>query len=276
MAKSPAFSYYPRDILADTLHLTTEQFGAYSKLLAVAWLGVEGSPQGYLPADEDHLPKLAGLTAARWRKIGAPVLALFKRDDSGRLFHKRLLAEIDRQQQRSESARGSARRRWEKGADSHTDRTSSAMRTHCVGNAAREAADANADAKLGKREREGERVPPGDSGRWAPYRRLLAGLYPAARLPGSEAGAAWEAIDAALLEVADRGELPAALEFGLVLWQWAHSDDWAQEEGRFVPAPEVWIRRDCRRTPRRFSAHLVDPGGWRRQAEVVELLGAAA
>lgn len=275
MAKSPAFSLYPRDILADTLHLTTEQFGAYCKLLFVAWIGVEDAPQGFLPV-EDRLPALAGVAPRRWRKIGAPVLALFKRDDAGRLFHGRLLKELERQRERSTSARDSARRRWEKGERSHSPRTDSALRSHSDGNAAREAADANADAdaKAGKREREGERVLAGPDP-WGAYRRLLVGLYPPARLPGATAGTSWEAVDDALLEASGRDRLPAPLDFGIVLWRWAHSDDWAEQDGRFVPTPEVWIRRDCCKSPRRFPEH-VDPGGWRCQAEVVGLLGAAA
>lgn len=290
---------YPRDLLADTLHLTLEQFGAYSKLLFVAWVGVEQAEQGYLPAD-DRLPAILGITPARWRKIGAPVLALFREDEDGRRFNKRLLAELDRQRERSASARDSARRRWEPwdgepsesrkpnrdGAPSVSESRkkvgeppslddANALRRQCGGDAAREAADANAYAVVGKREREGERVqPPPDRGPdLAPYRRLLRVLHP--RAPELDDLAAWATIDAALRDQAQRGRLPPAAEFGAWLWRWSQSGDWREQDGRFVPPPATYVRRDSWRLPRQFAAES-DPGGWQAHAEVARILAGIA
>jgi len=57
--------------LANTIHLTTHEFGACSLLLIAMWRA-----GGSLPADDKHLCRMAHLTAAQWRRV-KPVLMPF-------------------------------------------------------------------------------------------------------------------------------------------------------------------------------------------------------
>lgn len=270
--KSPAFSLYARDILADCLHLSTEQFGAYCRLLFIAWIGVDGAPQGFLPSNESSYPALAGVAPPRWRKIGAPVLALFRRDDAGRVYSKRLLEELARQRQRSDAARGSAERRWHRSGAPSASKDANALRTHCDGDASD--ADAAADANAVSREREREGEGAGAPVDLAPYRRLLAAFYPPTRLQEALADGGWEPIDSALASAAAAGRLPAPSDFGFSLRVWALSEDWRDQGGRFVPTPERFVAR--RRFARRPRSTREDPGGWLTMREVAEALAGAA
>jgi uncharacterized protein YdaU (DUF1376 family) len=102
---------YPKDFLADTQLLSAEEVGAYWLLCCSAWVGLPGYEQGFLPADDRSLATLARLTPERWELIGTPIRAMFAVDEEGRLFHKRLLRELEHQQARSAVARQSALRR---------------------------------------------------------------------------------------------------------------------------------------------------------------------
>lgn len=142
--KSPAFSYYPKDLLTDTAHLSAEQFGAYWRLTSYAWVGIAGHPQGYLPNDQVILAKLAGVDPRRWRSISPTVLVLFQQRD-GLLFHKRLLSELENQRQKSASARESADKRWQSGRNASASNSDSER--ICERNAAGAVADEDEDAK---------------------------------------------------------------------------------------------------------------------------------
>jgi uncharacterized protein YdaU (DUF1376 family) len=258
--KSPAYSRYPKDFLADTQLLSTEQVGAYQLLLDSAWIGLPGMEQGFLPDDDEALARLARLPLARWRRIGAPVRALFRANGEGALFHKRLLEELARQQARSSKASESATRRWESGArgEHSSERNSAplAMRTHSEGNAIKAAAAANADEEAdsvlgGEGEREGERSASFDP---TPYLAAVLGLYPRHRVPlpgdGRERGPWRDDLVAALVDVG--AELPDPLDFACRLFAWTESEDWREKGGRYVPPADRYVRRgDWAKEPRR-------------------------
>lgn len=103
MRKAPAFQLYARDAIADTLHLSTEEFGAYFRLLFQAWIGVANVPQGHLPTDDLKLRKMTGMSASAWAKSRGNVLDLYTlADDGSTYYHPRLLEELERQQRVSE------------------------------------------------------------------------------------------------------------------------------------------------------------------------------
>lgn len=73
-SKSPAFQYYPRDILADSqiALMTLEEFGAYWKLVSFRWL------ERSLPHDEKRLAKLLGITPNKFKKLWPAMESFFK------------------------------------------------------------------------------------------------------------------------------------------------------------------------------------------------------
>lgn len=76
------------DYLRDTMHLTTQQHGAYLLLLASYW-----TRQGPLPDDDATLAAIAKLSRADWARI-KPTIAMFFRIDGGLWHQKRADYEI--------------------------------------------------------------------------------------------------------------------------------------------------------------------------------------
>lgn len=101
---------YIGDYLADTMHLTCEQSGAYLHLLMHYWRC--GSP----PANDAVLSSITRLKLARFRKHKSTLLSFFQ-VRGGKLVHKRVDAEKAKAEQhakrRSEKARTAAKARWE-------------------------------------------------------------------------------------------------------------------------------------------------------------------
>ena len=94
---------YVADYLGDTRLLTTEQHGAYLLLLMAMW-----RTDGVLPDDDAKLARIAGLTTARWRKIGGDVLAFFT-PCAGGLTQARLSVELTISNEKSEKNSQSGR-----------------------------------------------------------------------------------------------------------------------------------------------------------------------
>lgn len=116
MVKSPAFQFYPKDLLADTAHLSTEAFGAYWKLISYAWVGIAGCDQGTLPKDDEALAMLTGLGGDGWQRVKSRVLALFVEADD-HYTHKRLASEKVAQTARRRQTKRAAKIRWNKEKD---------------------------------------------------------------------------------------------------------------------------------------------------------------
>lgn len=95
MSAPPFMQLYVSDYLGDTLHLTTEQHGAYMLLLLAMWNG-----GGDLPADPKFLCRVTRCTASRWARIGADVMAFFT-VENGRLTNARLGLELKKAQEKS-------------------------------------------------------------------------------------------------------------------------------------------------------------------------------
>lgn len=111
--KSPAFQRYPKDYLGDELvmRMTLEEEGAYNRLMDFAWL------EGSIPADMRGLAALCKNVSLKkmtaiWETIGCKFAA--HPDLPGRLIHKRLERERDKQKVWSEKSREGGKRSAEK------------------------------------------------------------------------------------------------------------------------------------------------------------------
>lgn len=81
---------YIGDYMADTMHLNTEQHGAYLLLLLTAW-----NRGGRLPDDETQLALICRADKKAWGRIRDVVLPFFEKTD-GALVQRRLMAEYEK------------------------------------------------------------------------------------------------------------------------------------------------------------------------------------
>lgn len=101
---------YIGDYLADTMHLSTSQHGAYFLLIMAYWR------KGSALADDDGiLASTTRASLAEWKRL-RPVLSHFFMVDEGAWTHKRIEAELAAWRTRKETFRAKAsnasRKRW--------------------------------------------------------------------------------------------------------------------------------------------------------------------
>jgi uncharacterized protein YdaU (DUF1376 family) len=116
---------YIGDYLADTLHLSAEQHGAYLMLLMAAW-----RKGGALQDDDSQLAAVAKVSPQQWRKH-KPVLAAFFHVEGGIWRQKRLNAElaiaVESQQKKQAAGKAGASARYGKSsADATADASANA------------------------------------------------------------------------------------------------------------------------------------------------------
>lgn len=101
---------YIGDYLADTLHLTAEQHGAYLLLIMAYWR--RGGPLPEIPAE---LCRIARVPPRRWDAVWAVVRSFFVTAD-GVVSHPRIERELARSiegfQRRSDAGRNAVAKRW--------------------------------------------------------------------------------------------------------------------------------------------------------------------
>ena len=88
------------DYLSDTMHLTTEQHGAYLLLIMAYW-----KIQKPLPANDNQLASIAKLTPDAWSMHKALLEEFFDTTSKpGKWIHHRVDREIDKARRMSENA----------------------------------------------------------------------------------------------------------------------------------------------------------------------------
>ncbi len=105
-----AYPYLPlftRDFLADTMHLSAQETGAYLLLLMVAWQ----MPECRLPDNDRKLAQWARVDAKTWRSIKREVLAFWTLRD-GHWHQRRLTKERTHVGQVVEKRKAAAQKRW--------------------------------------------------------------------------------------------------------------------------------------------------------------------
>ncbi len=103
MAKSDIwFPFYIGDYLADTMHLTTQQHGAYILLLLAYYKN-----QGPLTDDDGQLSAIVKLTHSEWLAVRTALASFFQIGD-GKWSHSRANHEIKIRQKRQLAAREGA------------------------------------------------------------------------------------------------------------------------------------------------------------------------
>ena len=81
---------YVADLIADTAHLTTVQFGAYVRLLCAMWRSEDGT----LSDNPETLARLTGVHAPRWPGVWGSIKSAFVPIDSGKLTNDGLRTEL--------------------------------------------------------------------------------------------------------------------------------------------------------------------------------------
>lgn len=107
--KLPYMPFYPADWLIDTATLTPAQRGAYIDMISNAWVRNCGT----LPDDDSKLAIYARMTASEWAENKDAILAFWRLDKRRKVWvNKRLKKERENARTKSQSARDSARARW--------------------------------------------------------------------------------------------------------------------------------------------------------------------
>lgn len=107
MAALPYIQLYVADYIADTMHLTTEEHGAYLLLIMNYW-------QTGKPLQSERIPNVVRLTKNRFNEIEKTLSEFFTIIEPGLWVHERIEMDLAFVRSRSEKASESAKKRWMK------------------------------------------------------------------------------------------------------------------------------------------------------------------
>lgn len=117
------------DYLADTMHLTRDQHGAYLLLLMAYWRHARA-----LPNDNAYLASVTKSTEDEWRMM-APVLAMFFTVDATAWTHRRVEEELKKAKKAYDDkvgkAKAGAAKRWSGHKPKHPSSNAQAMPNQC-------------------------------------------------------------------------------------------------------------------------------------------------
>ena len=101
------YPFYPLKYRVETRHLNLAEHGVY-RLLIDEYM-MTGGP---LPDNDQILARIVGASPKEWLRVATAVRALFIPSDGGLLRHQRCDEALAHQTFKSDTARQSARRRW--------------------------------------------------------------------------------------------------------------------------------------------------------------------
>lgn len=112
MAKFAALPLFTDALIADTSHLTDEEFGKYMRLLIVTWR----SPLCKIPNDLNWISKRLSVDPLRYNEVVLPILdEFFTKVDGGSFFtQKRLKKEFSYIKMKRKKQVMAAKSRWDK------------------------------------------------------------------------------------------------------------------------------------------------------------------
>jgi uncharacterized protein YdaU (DUF1376 family) len=111
MVTRPWMPLYVADYLADTTHLSAAEHGAYLLLIMHYWAN------GKLPGDERKLARIARMSDKEWKESRDTIAEFFADDWT----HARIERELSEVASRSDAARASAQKRWQKQKGQNAD-----------------------------------------------------------------------------------------------------------------------------------------------------------
>lgn len=109
MAEFPAMPLWTDALIADTVHLTPAEFGAYLLLLIAEWRAADCA----LDDDDVKLGRIVR-DPKNWRRLRAAVMPFFTKREDGKLIQKRLVRERELARERSNKQADRAIGRWAK------------------------------------------------------------------------------------------------------------------------------------------------------------------
>lgn len=114
MAEFPIMPVATDALLADTMHMTPEEFGCYCRLLFAMWRN-----GAWLSSSDEKLATICGVNRKRWAAIRATVIAPMKIDGE-RMTQKKLTQFWEKSQKLTMKRTTAARIRWKRSYDAQS------------------------------------------------------------------------------------------------------------------------------------------------------------
>jgi uncharacterized protein YdaU (DUF1376 family) len=88
---APGFFFYVRDFIADTVHMSAEEVGAYWLILCAAW---DAERCGYLDNESEFLASVGRLNAKAWARCSRAIMRALKTTDDGKHVYSKRMVEV--------------------------------------------------------------------------------------------------------------------------------------------------------------------------------------
>jgi len=110
VAEFPSLPLFTDSLIADTGHLTNEEFGAYMRLMVLTWR----NPGCRIPNDDMWVMRRVGCNQSDYNRLYKPLLDEFFKTTGNWLFQKRLKKEFSHIKKYRKRQSDNAKLRWNK------------------------------------------------------------------------------------------------------------------------------------------------------------------